>query len=439
MKPNTKSNCSFRKRYSLIAILPFMLIIPSYLSSSCSSSHVNVEWVAAWGAKSDYCMAVDTAKDGSAYFTGFGNDNLFLGKFDTTGRDQWIQRWHSEFNYNIDRGYAVTIDRSGDVVFAGLCYNKLNFDLTPQYYDHNQRVGWPNMFIAKSDPNGKIKWAKDWWTEPSFAWDGPTDPYFGLVIDKSNNIFISYYGIFRKLSADGSLIWEKQIPAVITCIDDLDNIYLRSNEPWLSKMDTEGNNIWNIYSKDMDMPLRQTSISAMEVGDQGDIYVTGEYSDEIFVNGDWHHNSDYSNGKTDVFLCKLNATGQAEWFKMWGGKGEDSAVGLALDMHGNIWVTGFVEGEVDLNPDKPGFIVGNQEAKTSGFVSVFSTGGDFITGEAWGNGGHWYPAGISTYDDGNIYIAGNYRGEPPTGWAFIVRLTKPQADTGIFVMKIRPD
>jgi len=56
-------------------------------------------------------------------------------------------------------------------------------------------------------------------------------------------------------------------------------------------------------------------------------------------------------GKRDVFICKLDSSGNLVWVKDMGGAGAAcGSYSLALDHSNNIYATGYFGGTVDFDP-----------------------------------------------------------------------------------------
>ncbi|WP_309380935.1 PA14 domain-containing protein [Cerasicoccus frondis] len=51
-------------------------------------------------------------------------------------------------------------------------------------------------------------------------------------------------------------------------------------------------------------------------------------------------------GETDIFVIKYDYEGQVEWVATAGGAGEDAATGIVVDTDGNVYVSGYMEGDV---------------------------------------------------------------------------------------------
>ena len=54
-----------------------------------------------------------------------------------------------------------------------------------------------------------------------------------------------------------------------------------------------------------------------------------------------------SAGSTDVFVTKLNASGAHQWTTTFGGTSNDLGYGVAVDSSGNVYTTGYFAGTVN--------------------------------------------------------------------------------------------
>ena len=75
------------------------------------------------------------------------------------------------------------------------------------------------------------------------------------------------------------------------------------------------------------------------VDSSGNVYTTG-----YFANGDFDPGSGTtnltSNGGYDVFVSKLDSSGNYVWAKSFGGSGRDYGHSVAVDSSGNVYTTG---------------------------------------------------------------------------------------------------
>jgi hypothetical protein len=108
--------------------------------------------------------------------------NVFLSKFNSAGRFQWVRTWgglHSE-----DAGEMVTVDGADNAYIGGRfqCTN-CNFNAGPTgpavFLSSN---GDRDAFISKYDSSGNFLWARTW---GGSGWDSVG----GLAVDAANNVF----------------------------------------------------------------------------------------------------------------------------------------------------------------------------------------------------------------------------------------------------------
>ncbi|HET6348730.1 MAG TPA: hypothetical protein VFH88_06560, partial [Candidatus Krumholzibacteria bacterium] len=124
-----------------------------------------------------------------------------------------------------------------------------------------------------------------------------------------------------------------------------------------------------------------------------------------------------SAGGTDIFVVKLNSGGTYQWSKTFGSTADDAALGLAVDPTGNIFVTGYVGGNVNFGGGTRAGLGGSDvfvvKLGSSG-AHVWSrlaggTGDDVGRGVAIGNGvvitGHF--AGTANFGNGDLTSAGD--------------------------------
>lgn len=149
----------------------------------------------AWATKAssqgnDYAEAIGVDAAGNSYVAGTcpGNatfDTLslklingkfthsFLAKYDPNGKAVWVQLTESINGVPL----AVAVDPAGQPYFAGTQYDEGADDLITA-------ASRKNLFIAKYDPDGQIKWTKK--ALGSFATHG-----LGLAVDKHNACYVT--------------------------------------------------------------------------------------------------------------------------------------------------------------------------------------------------------------------------------------------------------
>jgi hypothetical protein len=150
------------------------------------------------GASSEVCYSVAVDASGNSYITGHyagtvdfdpgtgtsnltavGNNDGFLAKYDATGNYVWAR---SIGSVNLDQGYEVAVDASGNSYVTGSFSGTVDFDHGPgtRYVSSNSL----NIFLAKYDASGNNLWANSMGGE--FIDEG-----YALAVDGSGYVYIT--------------------------------------------------------------------------------------------------------------------------------------------------------------------------------------------------------------------------------------------------------
>ncbi len=139
----------------------------------------------------------------------------------------------------------------------------------------------------------------------------------------------------------------------------------------------------------------------------GNIYVTGNYTGTV----DFDPNAGVSNstaiGMTDIFISKLDGSGNLVWSKSIGGLSGDGGTAITVDPAGNVYTCGYFFGTVDFDPN-------------AGVTNLISVGGANIfilklnaSGELlWAKSFAGAENGLDIAVDatGNVYTSGYFDG-----------------------------
>jgi hypothetical protein len=410
---------------------------------------------------------------GTFNLTSQGESDIFILKLDASGNFLWAKRIGGIVN---DIGKSIAVDNSGNVYISGSFSGEVDFDPSAGIFMLFPRNSG-NLFLLKLDALGNFKWAK---TNNTFNKD--------LALDINDNVYIT--GVFSgmvdfnpsldtfyltskgndiyvlKLDSSGKFIFAKSFIGVENnyngvssiSIDKFENIYttgifgdtvdfdpgsgiynLVSNntkDVFVSKLDANGNLKWvksiegskNIYSSDL------------VVNNSGDVYLTGYFNEKADFNPDKDSFNLFSNGGMDIFVTKLNSSGNFIWAKSMGGEEYDYGNSIAIDVSDNVYTTGFFSNIVDFDPG-----LGVSELSVVGLVNysdAFISKLDSLGNFSWATqiGSYTYDQGncISTDGLGNIYTTGYFGGvvQLGEGWNNIELTSSGLSD--IFISKLRP-
>jgi hypothetical protein len=368
---------------------------------SCFNATGNFQWVRVWGggeSESGFKIAVDDG--GNIYVTGFymsnvdfdpgtgsdvhmafGNADIFLSKFDSSGNFQWAKTWGGAVS---DSGFSVALDGSGGIYVTGNFEGTVDFDPGGGTDTHNSN-GSGDIYLVKFNSSGAFQWAQTWGGDNM-------DSGSSVAADSSGQVYVS--GYFRASvdfdpSPGGTIIHTTKGGAdVFLSVFDTSGSFLRAYT-WGGQEDDFGNGI------------------------------TVDGSDNVFCVGSFRFWADLdptegskvhiSEGAGDAFLIKLNSSGIFQWSNSWGGVLTDFSQEVAVDDSSNVFATGKFREICDFDS---GDGVDNH---TSGggddvFLSKFDSSGNFQWAQTWGSSGHDYGTGVVADSPGNSYVVGDFNG-----------------------------
>ncbi|HRD56669.1 MAG TPA: T9SS type A sorting domain-containing protein [Ferruginibacter sp.] len=379
---------------------------------------------------------------GTFYLTadGGGADDAYVSKLDTYGNFLWAARLGGDAtNYN----FSVEVDASGNVYSAGRFSGTVDFDPGPGIFNITS-LGQYDIGISKLDAAGNFVWAKRFGGTQS-------ETANALLIDDAGNICIT--GIFvgiadfdpgpavfnlngngvfgesfiAKLNADGNFIWAKEIDGYFAegfgiSKDATGNLYVCGTfdqavdldpgvavfnvttsgaaDAFLVKLDVNGNFIWG---KSFGGIGSQTCKS-VAVDATGNVLLTGYFPFTVDFDPGAAVFNITALGASDAYVLKLDGSGNFIWAKVFSGTAADNANDIAVDVMGNVFVTGLFQFTADFDPG-PG--VYNLTALSNDiYIAKLDAAGNF--GWAIKYGGTTLDAGLSIFvaATGNIYATG---------------------------------
>ncbi len=368
-------------------------------------------------------------------------------------------------DYEKGKGYAITVDASGDVYATGRFYGTVDFNPGAGVFNLTA-AGTYDVFVSKIDVNGNFVWAR--------AMGGTADEDgFSIAVDVFGNVFTTgyfngtadfdpgagtynltsagYEDIFiSKLDVNGNFLWAKSIGSndlgvgisdegYSIAVDGTGNVYATGvfhgtvdfdpgpgvvnlsipsgscpscAQMFVAKFDTNGNLVWaKGYGTYGD-----SEPSAIAVGPTGNIYLTGYFWSSVgFGSGVFVS----ANGTKDIFIAKLNNNGVGIWAKSMGDSDDSSyyperGYSITVDGAGNVFTTGRYELTTDFDPG-PGVFNLTSVGDFDVFILKLNDNGDFVWAKSMGdvNGSGViddYGFAIVTDASGNVYTAGQYRG-----------------------------
>jgi hypothetical protein len=353
---------------------------------------------------------------------------------------------------NTDNGASVTTDKQGNVYSIGNFEGLI--DLDPGAAAANFNSGTvPAFYISKLDADGNYVWG-------GMIKSNVTVYAYGIKVDTAGNMYITgqFYGscdfnpgggVFNllsgapdifilKLSTTGAFVWAKALPYVTgnfssnesngIAIDDAGNIYTTGGygattdfdpnagtynltssgyqDIFVSKLDASGNFVW---AKSMGNPTSGDVGNDITVDAAGNVYVTGHFQGTADFDPSAAVSNLTSAGSLDVYVVKLNSSGNLVWAKALGGTNADIAWGIQCDAAGNVYTTGNFQGTADFNPGA-GSITLTSAGVNDIFISKLDASGNYVWSRRMGSTLADFSTEIKLDAAGNIYTTGSFQG-----------------------------
>ncbi len=202
-------------------------------------------------------------------------------------------------------------------------------------------------------------------------------------------------------------------------------------DAFIQKLDANGNFIWakSIGGNQYDY------MASIALDDNGDIYLNGIFMDTVDFNPNSGTYFLSAVKYADVFVLKLDSSGNFIWAKSMGGEYAESVSSINIDGSGNVYTTGSFMDTVDFDPGEG---VYNLQSNyfSDVFVQKLDSDGNFIWAKSIkGNGED--AAGASVIDSlGNIYTTGYFSDTAdfdPGNGAYVMI---PEGEKDLFVQKL---
>jgi len=174
---------------------------------------------------------------------------------------------------------------------------------------------------------------------------------------------------------------------------------------------------------------------SVAVDSSGNVYTTGQFSGTVDFDPGAGTANLVSNEYADVFVSKLDASGNLVWAKSFGGTGTDAGNSVAVDGSGNVHITGYFQGTADFDPGD-----GTTDLTSAGeqdvFVSKLDASGNLVWAKRFGSTDYDVGWSVAVDGSGNVYTTGYFQGtvdfDPGAGITNLV--SAGQSD--VFVSKL---
>lgn len=324
---------------------------------------------------------------GVVNLTSAGDDDIFLCKFDNTGNLLWAKRFGGPTN---DFCNSIKLDAADNLYINGYFENTADFDPGTGVFNLVS-AGAADIFVCKLNSNGNLQWAKQV--------GGPlADVAFDIDLDEQNNVYSTGFyfatvdfdpgsGVFNltstglgdgyifKLNSNGGFMGagklggNSRVRCISLKVDKTSHVYVTGhfdgeadfdpgsgsfllNSPvddddvFIGKYDLGLNLVW---AKQIGGPSFQ-KVFDIETDADDNIYTTGHYNGTADFDPGPAEKKLTAAGDPDIFVLKMNASGEYVWVAQATGIFYGSGTSLKVNQLNNIYVGGTFEGTKDFDP-----------------------------------------------------------------------------------------
>ncbi len=362
---------------------------------------------------------------GEQNFTSAGNFDCYISKYDPQGGLEWA---FSFGGVNLDNGTEVASDADGNIYVTGTIGNS-DVDLDPGP-GTTILPGAFTGFVCKYDTDGNLVWAR--------PLDSNLVSGVDILIAPSNEIYLTGgftntidfdpgAGVFNmtsagssdayvlKLTSDGDFVWARRVGGTLgefsrgVAVDASGNVHLSgyftgtvdfdpgtgtanltapttASDVFILKLNSAGDYIWakSVGSTGTSFD----AADAIDVDLNGNVLVTGSFNGGGDFDPGAAVSAIASEGGSDIFILKLNASGNLVWVRSVGGSGGDVGYRIKTDAAGNVFYSGWYGRTVDFDPGPASYFLTASTGVTindHAFVSKLDPDGNFIW--AWTTSG----------------------------------------------------
>lgn len=413
-----------RQRAGLQPLCYGVLISAMFCSNVLQSQ--NLWAVRIGGSGDDRCTSVAVDNSGNVYATGWfagtvdfdpgtgtsnltssGSWDIFVTKLNSSGSLVWAKKLGGSNN---DVANSIAVDASGNVYTTGYFEGTADFDPGTGTYNLTSPGGNSDIFISKLDASGNFVWAKK-------IGDTSWEEGLSLCIAPDGGIIVTgYYGSTCDFDPG-------------TGTSNLTNAGMF--DVFVCKLTSGGIFVW---AKNVSGSSDETGTS-VTTDATGNVYVTGWFKATPDFDPGAGTTLMTSAGFKDVFVLKLNSSGNLTWAKKFGGTQEDEGFSVKVDASGNVHTTGCFTGLVDFDPgpsSSPITSAGYEDA----FISKLDASGNFVWAKQLGSAGTVRATSLCLDNSGNIHTTGYFYDatdfDPGTGTANL----SPAGNCDVYISKL---
>jgi hypothetical protein len=148
--------------------------------------------------------------------------------------------------------------------------------------------------------------------------------------------------------------------------------------------------------------------NSIAIDASGNVYTTGQFTGTVDFDPGVGVANLTAVQYNDIFIQKLDANGNFLWVKHMGGGSDEIANSIAVDLSGNVYITGHFAATVDFDPGAG--VTNLVAASIDAFVQKLDANGNLLWVIQLGGSAYDYGNSITTDASGNVYTTGSFSG-----------------------------
>lgn len=339
----------------------------------------------------------------------------------------------------LDEAYGIAVDSLGAAYVTGVT-SSTNFNIVNAF--QSNMAGFTDAFVAKINPQGSAL------NFSTYIGGSKVDIAYGIAVDASRNIYLTGHTfsedyplqnpllntigggadafVTKFISTGAALVYSTYLGGTQgdfgrgIAVDSSANVYIagrtastdfptknalqltnRGNlDGFVAKLNFTGSQL--LYSTYLGGAEDDQGFG-IAIDSSGNAYVTGDTRSTDFNTKNPLQAA--NRGGIDAFVTKVNATGSALTYSTYlGGSGEDLGLGVAIDLTGNAYITGYTSSN-DYATQSP--IQSVSKGGLEAFVTkIFSDASSIAFNTYFGGNGSDIGNAIAVDTNGNCYITG---------------------------------